>query len=228
MLSDQGSSTTDFGDLLLRLRLAAGLSREALAERAGLSATGIGALERGQRRAPHADTVRRLSEALQLSPDDAAALARAVVRHRAPHVQAPAAPLSVTNSPALIAPLGPLVGRGWDVAVVCGLLRADDTRFVTLTGPAGVGKTRSSVGGRRAPGARAAGTRRNGGPGASPRPGPRITGAPGAIRPARNRGSRPGAAGAGVQKRRVLILAGQLRARDAGGARTSSAPGRGA
>ena len=46
-----GYRTTDFGTLLQRFRLAAGLSREALAERAGLSATGIGALERGQRRA---------------------------------------------------------------------------------------------------------------------------------------------------------------------------------
>jgi transcriptional regulator with XRE-family HTH domain len=145
MPQDQRSSTSDFGDLLLRFRLAAGLSREALAERAGLSATGIGALERGQRRAPHADTVRRLSEALKLSSDDAAALAAAVVRHRAPNAPAPAATLPVTNSPALIAPLGPLVGRGWDVAVVCGLLRANDTRFVTLTGPAGVGKTRLAL-----------------------------------------------------------------------------------
>ena len=145
MLSDQGSSTADFGDLLLRYRLAAGLSREALAERAGLSATGIGALERGQRRAPHVDTVRRLSEALQLSPDDAAELTATVVRHRAPEIRPTASPLSVTSSHTLIAPLAPLIGRGWDVAVVCGLLRAEDTRFVTLTGPAGVGKTRLAI-----------------------------------------------------------------------------------
>ncbi len=38
-----------FGDLLRRLRLAAGLSQEALAERAGLSARGISDLERGAR-----------------------------------------------------------------------------------------------------------------------------------------------------------------------------------
>lgn len=130
---------------MLRFRVAAGLSREALAERAGLSATGIGALERGQRRAPHADTVRRLSEALQLGPDNAAALAGTVVRHRAPQTRVAAPRLSVTNPPTLIAPLAPLVGRGWDVAVVCGLLRAEDTRFVTLTGPAGVGKTRLAI-----------------------------------------------------------------------------------
>jgi predicted ATPase/transcriptional regulator with XRE-family HTH domain len=145
MLADSRRNTDDFGELLLRFRVAAGLSREALAERAGLSATGIGALERGQRRAPHADTVRRLSEALELGPDDATALAGAVVRHRAPHTRAPAPPLSITNPPTLIAPLGPLVGRGWDVAVVCGLLRAEDTRLVTLTGPGGVGKTRLAL-----------------------------------------------------------------------------------
>jgi transcriptional regulator with XRE-family HTH domain len=109
MLADNRSSTDDFGDLLLRFRVAAGLSREALAERAGLSATGIGALVRGQRRAPHADTVRRLSEALGLGQDDAAALADAVVRHRGPQGHAAASRLSVTNPPTLIAPLTPRV-----------------------------------------------------------------------------------------------------------------------
>ena len=39
-----------FGERLRRLRVAAGLSQEALAERAGLSAQAIGALETGKRR----------------------------------------------------------------------------------------------------------------------------------------------------------------------------------
>jgi predicted ATPase/DNA-binding XRE family transcriptional regulator len=139
-------STTDFGALLQRFRLAVGLSREALAERAGLSATGIGALERGQRRAPHADTVRRLSEALGLDPDNAAALATAVVRHRPPAPAPTGLPASLTTgSGTLIAPLTPLIGRGWDLAVVCGLLRAGDKRLVTLTGTPGVGKTRLAL-----------------------------------------------------------------------------------
>ena len=145
MLADNRSGSDDFGELLLRLRLAAGLSRDALAELAGLSATGIGALERGQRRAPHADTVRRLSEALQLSPEDATALADSVVRYRAPQTKGSRLQLSVTNAPTLIAPLAPLVGRGWDVALVCGLLRAENTRLVSLTGPGGVGKTRLAL-----------------------------------------------------------------------------------
>ena len=42
-----------FGERLRRLRVAAGLSQEALAERAGVSAQAIGALETGKRRRPY-------------------------------------------------------------------------------------------------------------------------------------------------------------------------------
>jgi transcriptional regulator with XRE-family HTH domain len=59
-----------FAALLRRHRLLAGLSQEALAERAGLSVRGISDLERGVRRAPHPATISRLAEALDL--DDSA------------------------------------------------------------------------------------------------------------------------------------------------------------
>ena len=42
----------DFGTLLRRHRLAAGLSQEALAERARMSTNGVGALENGWLRIP--------------------------------------------------------------------------------------------------------------------------------------------------------------------------------
>src|SRR5690348_261960 len=54
-----------FGRVLQRHRLAAGLSQEELAERAGLSRRGISDLERGRRR-PLPGTARRLADALDL------------------------------------------------------------------------------------------------------------------------------------------------------------------
>jgi len=59
-----------FGALLRRYRIAAGLTQEALADRAGLSVRGIADLERGARRFPHFHTLRCLVEALELAPDD--------------------------------------------------------------------------------------------------------------------------------------------------------------
>ena len=66
-----------FGERLRRHRIAAGLMQEALAERSGLSVRGIADLERGVRRLPRVDTIRRLAEALVLAPDDRAALVAA-------------------------------------------------------------------------------------------------------------------------------------------------------
>jgi tetratricopeptide (TPR) repeat protein/transcriptional regulator with XRE-family HTH domain len=55
-----------FGTLLRRHRLAAGLSQEALAERARMSVEGISALERSFRRTPQRETVALLAGALAL------------------------------------------------------------------------------------------------------------------------------------------------------------------
>src|SRR3954467_12699324 len=65
---------SSFGEMLRRLRTAAALSQEQLAERAGLSGRGISDLERGARRAPHLETVRVLADALALGPADRVAL----------------------------------------------------------------------------------------------------------------------------------------------------------
>jgi transcriptional regulator with XRE-family HTH domain len=57
---------TRFGALLRRLRLAAGLTQEALAERAGLSAKAVSELERDPARTPRLDSVTLLADALGL------------------------------------------------------------------------------------------------------------------------------------------------------------------
>jgi non-specific serine/threonine protein kinase len=123
-----------FGELLRRHRLAAGLSQEALAERAGLSARGVSDLERGVHRAPRRDTVALLATGLDLDGAARAALAAAVRSGRAPRARpAPALPVALTS----------FVGRERELAEVRQLLGA--TRLLTLTGAGGIGKTRLAL-----------------------------------------------------------------------------------
>ncbi|MBV9279296.1 MAG: tetratricopeptide repeat protein [Chloroflexi bacterium] len=137
------SETATFGDLLRHYRLAAGLTQEALAERAALSATAIAALERGRRGVPRPQTMSLLVEALSLvSPDrerflGAAFAARAPARESG--APAPrAAPARLPTPPAM------LIEREREEAAVAHLL-GGGARLVTLTGPGGVGKTRLAV-----------------------------------------------------------------------------------
>jgi predicted ATPase/DNA-binding XRE family transcriptional regulator len=139
------TAPTRFGELLKWHRLAAGLSQEGLAERAGLSAHGVSDLERGARRAPRAETLRLLAEALDLSPQERAALAAAARPGLAPPA-APSPPHASTSPPHLLpAPPTPLVGRVREVADACARLRDEDVRLLTLLGPGGVGKTRLAL-----------------------------------------------------------------------------------
>src|SRR5215210_2535134 len=132
---------TDFGDLLRHHRIAAGLTQEALAERAGLSTRGISDLERGARELPRKDTLRLLLQALDLAPADRAAL---VVAARRPPATAPRGAHTDRLS-GLPAALTPLIGRETDIAAVSALLKEPSVRLLTLTGPGGTGKTRLAL-----------------------------------------------------------------------------------
>ena len=69
-----------FAYLLRHYRLASGLTQEELAERAGMSPVGIGALERGVRRRPQRATVDCLAQALNLDAAGVLALTEAARR----------------------------------------------------------------------------------------------------------------------------------------------------
>jgi predicted ATPase/transcriptional regulator with XRE-family HTH domain len=127
--------------LLRRLREARGLTQEELADRAGLTAHGVSALERGVRRRPYPHTVRGLADALDASPEERAALLSAAL-DRAPDAPPPNGGASLRGLPA---PVTPLLGREHDVAAVAAALRRSASRLVTLTGTGGVGKTRLAL-----------------------------------------------------------------------------------
>lgn len=130
-----------FGERLRRYRIAAALSQETLAEKAGLSANAIGALERGTRKRPYPDTLRRLSDALGLGEDQRALLIGTSSRASAPSEVAPIG-ISSTQLPGV---LTPLIGREREAAVALHLLAQPEMRLLTLTGPGGVGKTRLAL-----------------------------------------------------------------------------------
>jgi predicted ATPase/transcriptional regulator with XRE-family HTH domain len=132
---------TSFGDLLRRHRIAAGLTQEALAERAGLSTRGISDLERGARELPRKDTLRLLLQVLDVSAADRAAFVAAA---RRPPPTAPRGAQTHQLSGLPVA-LTLLVGREADVAAVSALLTEPTVRLLTLTGPGGTGKTRLAL-----------------------------------------------------------------------------------
>src|SRR5215471_19214512 len=122
-----------FGEVLRRLRRDAGLSQEALAERANVSWRTISDLERGINRRPQRETRSLLADALGLSPADRAAFDTAARGERKvvslPLITAaPTAPV-----PAIPTPMTPLIGRTDVVQTVRTLLLRDDHRLLTIT-----------------------------------------------------------------------------------------------
>ena len=158
-----GQTGASFDELLRDCRLAAGLTQEALAERAGISERNIRALEHGGTK-PQRDTARRLATALGLAGEEldrflAAAAPRPRQRtaslERPLHRPAPAAPpddpSAQPDHPVALRrwsvppPTTPFIGRAVELARVTGMLDNPDCRLLTVVGPGGIGKTRLAL-----------------------------------------------------------------------------------
>jgi len=128
-----------FGAQLKALREAAGYTQEELATIAGLSVHAVSALERGERRRPHVETVRALSAALDLTDavrDAFVGSARASADTTAvDELSGVSLPLALTA----------LLGRDTEVQTLGQWIADPSVRLITLTGPGGVGKTRLAL-----------------------------------------------------------------------------------
>jgi transcriptional regulator with XRE-family HTH domain len=132
-------ASASFGAQLKALREAAGFTQEELATIAGLSVHGVSALERGERRRPHVETVRALSAALDLTGRTREAF---LASARGP---AHATAVDELSGVSLPLPLTVLLGRDGDVQTLRQWLADPGARLITLIGPGGVGKTRLAL-----------------------------------------------------------------------------------
>ena len=129
------SQAQSFGLLLKRLRRAAGMTQEALAERAQYSSVYVGMLERGKR-VPQRSTVEALANALNISPEERARLLAS---------GAGQAPREMATLPRFMAERTRLVGRIREMAALerhYGLTAREEIPFLLLTGEPGIGKSR--------------------------------------------------------------------------------------
>jgi tetratricopeptide (TPR) repeat protein/transcriptional regulator with XRE-family HTH domain len=133
----QTSQPLAFGTLLRRYRIAASLTQEELAARAGISLRSLGDMERGVVHTPRKDTLALLADALALSPQERAALAEAARRLSTP----------VTSVPTPVVPSAPpFVGRTRELALlerhIEGAAAGVTLALLLLAGEPGIGKTR--------------------------------------------------------------------------------------
>lgn len=121
-----------FDRTLVRLRRAAGLTQEQLAQRCGLSTRGVGNLERGQRH-PRRVTVQLLADGLALPEDSRAELLAAARRGRP---QPPDHPVPPPR------PAPDLIGRTEEHALLDKHISGTGRPFLVFAGQTGIGKTR--------------------------------------------------------------------------------------
>ncbi|HKV84373.1 MAG TPA: AAA family ATPase [Ktedonobacterales bacterium] len=135
--------TLTFGDLLRRFRAASGMTQEELGEKAGLSAKGIGDLERGARQTPRRETVRLLAEALGLAERQRATFEAAARQRRTTASSSPDGSATIGDPPReRRAGEMPLIGRDAERSRLERHIAGDGPPLLALDGEPGIGKSR--------------------------------------------------------------------------------------
>lgn len=139
------SSDLSFGQWLKRRRQALGMTRDDLARRVGYSVSMLRKVE-GDERVPSRQLVELLAEHLDIATAERVvflSFARDDLTVDPPPIPTVvpvlARPTRLSNLPT---PPTPLIGRERELQQLENLLRCEDVRLVTLTGPGGIGKTR--------------------------------------------------------------------------------------
>jgi predicted ATPase/transcriptional regulator with XRE-family HTH domain len=134
------SGSQTFGAVLRGFRRRARLTQEGLAERSGVSVRTIRSLEGDRPSTPRFSSVRALAEALDLDAGERQRFERLADLHEQARRMAAAA---IGGS--IPVPLSQLVGRDAELSRLVEVVLGGRTRLVTLTGVAGIGKTRLAL-----------------------------------------------------------------------------------
>jgi predicted ATPase len=129
----------ELASVLKDFRVQAGLSQQALAERASISVQAVSALERGYRKAPYRATLVRIADALSLSEAARQTLELSAQRSRGPRL----AEQNLAPAHNLPRQLTSFLGRDEVVREVADLL--ETAPLVSIVGTGGAGKTRVAV-----------------------------------------------------------------------------------
>jgi predicted ATPase/transcriptional regulator with XRE-family HTH domain len=141
------SSPAPLAALIRRRRVAARLTQEELAEKAGISVRTISDIERGLRRFVYRDTAERLADALKVAgaeKEDFISVARGRAEAYEPGLHPGPRGLPMGRNPVPVPPT-PLIGREREMEMLLGTFRDGTIRSISLTGPGGIGKTRLAV-----------------------------------------------------------------------------------
>jgi predicted ATPase/transcriptional regulator with XRE-family HTH domain len=141
------ANETAFGQWLRQQRKALDLTQEDLAMRIDCSWETVRKIESGDRH-PSKQVAELIADFLRISPEDRPAFQRFArsdvdAEHFLSLPKAAAEPSHIPNN--LPSERSTFIGRESAIASVCALLRRPAVRLLTLTGPAGIGKTRLSL-----------------------------------------------------------------------------------